>query len=302
MCGAELSRGTSASRDDETKAIRCLTCMSVRELAGEERAGETGSAHTFAVPRDLFDLAPEELAVPSEATAPEHPVGDPESVEQAEAIDRGTAGGSAAREWRKRHDRREKEIRDRYGRLGGIVLAFTDDPQSTRAWGDGSSGEAALGKQLDRLREEGMAVLHDRRIPGSRANIDHLVVAPWGVFVVDAKNYTGRVHRRDRGSFFAHDYRLYVGRNDQTKLIDGLTKQVEAVRAAVGEEFAHVPVCKALCFVSGDFELFGDSIEIGGAHVVSPRALGKLIRTAGSLDRQSIDRIERLLAHELPAA
>jgi Nuclease-related domain len=65
-----------------------------------------------------------------------------------------------------------------------------------------------LGTALERLRSEGMAVLHDRRVPGTRANIDHLLISSSGVFVVDAKRYGGRVEQRDRGGFFRTDYRL----------------------------------------------------------------------------------------------
>src|SRR5882672_2434517 len=134
-------------------------------------------------------------------------LGAPEvaTAARADAIERGEAGSSAAHEWRRRHDRREQAIRSRYGRLSGLVLALSDDPHSTAAWAAGANGERALGKLLDPLRDEGMAVLHDRRIPCSRANIDHLVVAPWGVFVVDAKNYKGRVETRDKGGFFSTD-------------------------------------------------------------------------------------------------
>ncbi|MEO6532232.1 MAG: nuclease-related domain-containing protein [Pseudolysinimonas sp.] len=47
--------------------------------------------------------------------------------------------------------------------------------------------------------------LRDRRIPGSKANIDHVVRAPRGVFVIDAKRYgrafaASREHQdRERG-------------------------------------------------------------------------------------------------------
>jgi hypothetical protein len=217
-------------------------------------------------------------------------------------IDRGTAGASAAREWRRRHDRREREVRDRYGKLGGVVLALTDDPQTTTAWVAGANGESGLGAQLDRLRDEGIAVIHDRRLPRSRANVDHIVVAPSGVFVVDAKNYRGRVRVVDRGGFFAHDQRLYVGRRDQTKLVAGLAPQAAAVRAALGAEHADVPVWRALCFVSADFDLFACTLVVEGAYVVAPRALGKLLRTEGRLDRASIERIEGRLALALPPA
>src|SRR4029077_12190747 len=93
------------------------------------------------------------------------------------------------------------------------------------AWAYGAQGERALGGLLNRLRDDGMSVLHDRRIPSSRANIDHIVVGPAGVFVVDAKNYKGRVERRARGGFFSTDYRLFVGGRDNTALIAGMTKR-----------------------------------------------------------------------------
>jgi hypothetical protein len=220
----------------------------------------------------------------------------------AHAIERGEAGGSAAREWRRRHDRREQAIRSRYGRLSGVVLALSDDPHSTAAWAYGANGERALGKLLDPLRDEGMAVLHDRRIPRSRANIDHLVVAPWGVFVVDAKNYKGRVETRDRGGLFSTDYRLYVGGRDKTALVAGTTKQAHAVGAVLDEDEASVQICKAICFVDADWSLFARPIKMDGVHVLWPRALGKLIRTEGPLSRDQIGRIERKLALALPAA
>ena len=261
-CGSELTKGTQASWNREAKTA---TCMSCREQVPE---AETASA------------------------AP---------VFKEIEIDRGEAGGSAAREWRKRHDRREQAVRSRYGKLGRVVLALSDDPHSTAAWAYGANGERALGKLLDPLRDEGMAVLHDRRIPESHANIDHIVVAPWGVFVIDAKNYKGRVEKRDRGGLFSTNYHLYVGGRDKTALVAGMGKQMDAVRAALGDEFASVQLCKAICFVDADWSLFARPIEMDHVQVLWPRALGKLIRTEGALGREAIVRIERKLAIALPA-
>jgi hypothetical protein len=282
ICDGELGRGAEAKWDYEVKRATCLSCLE----GGDERPEPQP-------PADLFDLLPEQIA----ASAEESVTGLDAGVEE---LDRGVAGGSAAREWKRRHERREREVRARWGRLGGIALALSEDPHSTSAWAYGANGEVKLGKLLDSLREEGMAVLHDRRIPGSRANIDHLVVAPWGVFVIDAKNYKGRVERRDRGGFFSTDYRLFVGGRDRSSLIAGLTKQVDAARAALQPEFADVSVCKTLCFVGADWSLFASPIELGGAHVLWPRALGKLIRMKGSLNQEQVAAIERQLARRLP--
>ena len=157
-------------------------------------------------------------------------------VEVTPELDRGEAGASAARRFERLHESRESRARKQYGRFGGVYLALTDEPQSTKAWDAGSRGERALGRYLETLHDgDSIVVLHDRRIPGTRANIDHVVVAPSGIFVVDAKNYAGKVQRIDRGGWFSTDWRLIVGRRDCTRLVHGMAKQVAAIRAAVGE-------------------------------------------------------------------
>jgi hypothetical protein len=79
-----------------------------------------------------------------------------------------------------------------------------------------------------------------------------------------------------------------------------MTKQAQAVRAALGDEDASVQICKTICFVDADWGLFTRKIELEGVHVLWPSALGKLIRTEGSLSRDEIVRIERKLALGLP--
>ena len=61
------------------------------------------------------------------------------------------------------------------------------------AWRRGAAGERRTARLLDPLERHGWAVLHDLAIPGSRANLDHLVIGPGGVFVIDSKQYRGRL-------------------------------------------------------------------------------------------------------------
>lgn len=49
----------------------------------------------------------------------------------------------------------------------------------------GLSGEKAVAEKLDELRAHGYHVIHD--IPGDSFNVDHVVVGPTGVFVVETK-------------------------------------------------------------------------------------------------------------------
>lgn len=226
---------------------------------------------------------------------------------QAETLDRGTAGASAARRYERLHERREKRAREQYGRLAGVYLALSDDPQSTKAWAKGSRGEHALGGYLEKLDDgASIIVLHDRRIPGTRANVDHIAVTSNGVHVIDAKNYTGKVQRVDRGGWFSTDWRLYVGRRDCTKLVTGMGKQIEAVRAGIGPalleelDLATKPV---LCFVLAEWSLFARPFELGGVWVGWANALGDRLRAPGPLQPEQVRMVaDRLGAAALPPA
>src|SRR4051794_1041459 len=97
---------------------------------------------------------------------------------------------------------------------------------------------------------------------------DHLVVTAGGVWVVDAKNYSGLVERRDLGGWRTVDNRLFVGERDRTKLVDGLDWQVAAVQAALDKAgVGDVPVRPAVCFTRADWGWFGKPFQLRGVWV-----------------------------------
>jgi hypothetical protein len=184
-----------------------------------------------------------------------------------------------------------------------VILALTEDPQSTRSWGKGAAGERSLGNALEQLRERGFGVLHDRRIPGTRANIDHLVVGPAGIFVIDAKSYSGKVERRDRGWVLARDWRLYVGGRDRTTLVTGVAAQQEAVRnALIDSPFHDCRVVPVLCFVDSQWDIMATPFVFDDIRVVWPKMLGELFKARGELGSGQIVELETLLAEKLPIA
>jgi hypothetical protein len=65
---------------------------------------------------------------------------------------------------------------------------------ATLAWRRGAHGEQRTARLLAPLERQGYQVFHDLAIPGSAANVDHLVVGPTGVFVIDSKRYRGQLH------------------------------------------------------------------------------------------------------------
>ena len=179
----------------------------------------------------------------------------------------GVPGGSARREYELRSTRElskkvkavaddaewRSAIKEKRPVLGRVAAALTPKPvitpesQSTRAWKVGSEGEERVAEVMATVT--GVATLHDRLVPGTRANIDHIVVGPSGVFVVDAKKYTGAIEVRDRGGLFRIDERLYVNNRDRTSKVEGVLGQLEVVRTALGDAFPNVEVQGVLCFI-----------------------------------------------------
>jgi len=215
-------------------------------------------------------------------------------------IEHGTAGASARREFQRRKDSREERIRANHPRLGGFILAVTDEQQSTKAWDLGARGEEKLGRQLNQLASDTLRLLHDRRIPGSRANIDHLAVTPSGVYVIDAKKYKGRPHLKIEGGLIRPRVeRLLVGSRECTKLVDGVLKQVAVVRGLLDSA---VPVHGVLCFVEADWPLVGGAFTTRGVQALWPKKLYPQLRAEGSLTLEALVDIHRGLARALPAA
>jgi hypothetical protein len=188
--------------------------------------------------------------------------------------------------------------------MGGAYLALTSEPQSTQAWAVGASGELALGAFLAALDDDrANFVLHDRRIPGSKANIDHLVVTTGGVFVIDAKRYEGRVRRVDKGGWFSNDERLYVGRRDRTTLVLKMASQVKAVRKALERVSAgQVAVVPVLCFVDADWSLFARPFQLGGVWIEWPRSLRERILRGGSISPARVAVLAEIMSEALPRA
>lgn len=214
-------------------------------------------------------------------------------------LNAGTPGASARREYERRKAKREAQVRERHPRLGGLILAVTDEPQSTKAWDTGAVGEERLGEKLNELAADTVRILHDRRIPGTRANIDHIAVTPTGIYVIDPKRYAGRPMLKVEGGVIRpRTEKLLVGGRDRTKLVDGVLKQVDVVRSIVGDE---VPVTGVLCFVDADWPLIGGAFTTQGIDVLWPKKLYPRLAATGPFG-PGVPEIHRLLAAAFPTA
>lgn len=215
-------------------------------------------------------------------------------------LDRGQPGASVAREYERRKSNREARTREAHPRIGGLLLSLREAPQHESAFHRGELGEAAVAASLEQRTADGPAVLlHDRRMPGGRGNIDHLAIAPAGVFVIDAKDIKGKV--RIAKPLFRAEKLLIAGRN-RPKLIDGLDRQVAVVRAALDDNgHPDVSVQGVLCFTKADLPLLG-TLKIRGHLLLYRKALAKRLNADGPLESAAIDALAHTLVEALPPA
>ena len=216
---------------------------------------------------------------------------------EPDPIDVGLPGASARREHARRRANRERRLREKHPRIGGALWALADDPHHERAWATGGHGEEQVAESLAKRLKHESVVLHDRCIPGSRANVDHIAIAASGVWVIDAKRYKGKVEVRK--PLFG-DAKLVIRGSDKTKLIDGLAKQVELVRAAVADD--SVPVHGALCFLDTSELPTFRTLTFDGFYLVYRKRLAKLINADGPLEVERIEAIARELSTRFPRA
>lgn len=278
-CGVDIGAGVLADYDREAKTVACVGCAPRFALAESAELEPTEPA--------------EQSPVPQHAITPTEPL-------TLDAVD-GQPGASARREFERRHDARQARVQANHPKIGRFLLAVFDDPQSTTAWDVGAVGEQALGEMLARSAGPELRVLHDRRIPGTRANIDHLVVCPSGVYVIDAKRYRdSRPQLRHFGGLFrSREELLYVGGRDRTKLVAGMHRQLGLVRAALADQ-SEVPVHGALCFLDADWPVLGGSFMIAGVHVLWPKKLRAMLTGPGTLDADQIADLQWQLHEAFP--
>lgn len=184
------------------------------------------------------------------------------------------------------------------------MLVLSDPTAGERSYAIGAEGEEQVAGRLARYCP-GIPIMHDRRIPRTRANIDHLAVTASGVWVIDTKRYRGRIEVR-RPLF--GEPRLVIGGRDQTTLVERLAWQVESVGQALAAIAPSVDVHGCLCFVAprgtlpdGGLPLLR-TLSIDGFPLLSPRRLAARLRRGGDVTAGGRDALAAALAQRFPPA
>ncbi len=154
------------------------------------------------------------------------------------------------------------------GPAAAVVLAWLlrfRPSTATLAWRHGAEGERRTARLLAPLARHGYQVFHDLAVPGSPANVDHLVVGPTGVYVIDSKRYRG--HLRYTGGHLWHGSRT-LDRTLETLWWEA-TQVAETL--GFGPDLHIYPVlCVHLARLPWHRELLVDGVPVLGAGALRP--------------------------------
>jgi hypothetical protein len=290
VCARAIEAGERASWDKTAKTVTCSACTASPVIPLPPVVPDTAPDRAAPVPAD--SVPPSELS--AEAPAPA-------------TLERGVPGASLEKQYEHRVQARADSVRARHPRIGGMVLALTSEPPSTAAFKIGAEGERRVAEALERRCGDAVVLLHNRKLGSKRrdGDIDHVAITATGVYAVDAKQYTGATVevRRSGGWFSTRTEALYVRGRDQTKLLAGIAKQLEAIRGALVDYpgGGEIHVGGVLCFVDAKLPMFWKD-SIGGVPLLAPKATAKLLSTDGPIDAPQRDALARHLAERLPPA
>ena len=154
----------------------------------------------------------------------------------------------------------------------------------------GARGEEIVAVWLSAL-PEGYHVFHDVDVRGSDA-LDHLVVGPSGVFVIETKFWSGRV-TRDGSSL------LVDGIQPSRSPCAQVLTEVKAFKAFLSMNMSDMPsVVPVVCFAGNTFEADGESSYVmqGGVAVCNVNELCDLITKGGvTLSTVGIEKFIKLM-------
>jgi hypothetical protein len=142
-------------------------------------------------------------------------------------------------------------------------------PADALGWRSHAVAERRTAASLEPLESAGYVVLHDRTVPGVRPNVDHVVIGPAGIFVIETRNL--------RGALAIVGETLFAGERARRGLVEATYREAVAVQIALSEPLrrARLTVQPIVC-VHGTPQLLLED-EVHGLRVVSGTELQRFL-------------------------
>jgi hypothetical protein len=174
-------------------------------------------------------------------------------------------------------------------RVARLKRRLDEAERETKPWDSAAVCERDVAERLSQLIPHGWYLLHDVGWPGRpKASLDHVLVGPGGVVVVDAKNWTGEV-RVSSGV-------LWQGRYSRTQSVEGALAQCAAVTSVLAPP--HRRFARPLICMAAQPELFGittSDVAVAG----TDRVVDVVLALPEVLDQQTVVELYARLGEQL---
>jgi hypothetical protein len=177
-------------------------------------------------------------------------------------------------------------------------LSLESEFVSTRPFTFSDTGEREAKKVLTSTLGDSVQFLFNRRVGTGkvRGQVDIIVIAPSGVFVLDPRDYWGRKVRANR----QRDAFVVNGRV-RPDLADSMRRHIDAVRVAMAVgPMPAVPVSGAFCFMGADLPV--GSLVVNGMPATTLRGTTTLRTRRGPLTAQQRAELHAYLSEQFQPA
>jgi hypothetical protein len=179
--------------------------------------------------------------------------------------------------------------------LVDLLIAWRSH-ERTAVWRGKRRGEVRTGRLLRRgLARHGYRVMNGRAVPGE-ASIDHLVIGPGGVWIVDNEAW-------DPDTYIArYGERLFFDEKFGTSVAKGLIGAASSMEGLLSRETGiKVTITPVLAIHGGKIDARGGTLTGEGLTVSYPRRVARWIRSAptAELTAEQIELLSRTAARIL---
>jgi hypothetical protein len=158
-------------------------------------------------------------------------------------------------------------------------------------WEAGEKGEQMTHALLEPLTAEGWRGFYDRALPGTRANVDHVLLPPCGGFVV---NLDSKLWSKRRGTVAIRGGRLVHGEEDRGRALEAVLYESRELAKLLDVPVVRMVVVHSAPVQGGRFTLAGVGV------VAAPLLLTALRSLSGRPDPDAFWRLARRANAQLP--
>ncbi len=115
----------------------------------------------------------------------------------------------------------------------------------------GSVGEKRVKEQLNKLGQTNYHLLNDLLIPkedGGTTQIDHVVISPYGIFVIETKNYEGWIIGDQSSKYWTQT--IYRNKSRFYNPIWQNSVHVKAIKYLLGSKYKNVRMIPVVAFLN----------------------------------------------------